>query len=91
MDNISRKADEISVENDGISRKTSETPKRASKNNKVAEQKATDLGEVIKSCHIEIREVKVLKTRMEWLKDPGLYKVWLWVCCNVTRRYAVNH
>ena len=75
MDTISRNADEISVENDGISRKTNTIPKRASKTNKVAEPKATDLGEVIESCHVEIREVKVLKTRVEWLKDPGLYKV----------------
>ena len=77
MDTISRKADETSLENDGISRKTSTMPKRASKNNKVAEPKATDLAEVFESCHVEIREVKVLKTWVEWLKDPGLYKVWL--------------
>ena len=75
MDTISRKTDEISVENDGISRKTSTIPKRASKNNNVAEPKANDLAEVIDSCHVEIREVKVLKTWVEWLKDPGLYKV----------------
>ena len=75
MDTISRKTDEISVENDGISRKTSTIPKRASKNNNVAEPKVNDLAEVIDSCHVEIREVKVLKTWVEWLKDPGLYKV----------------
>ena len=75
MDTISRKADEISVENDEISRKTSTMSKRASKNNKVAEPKANDLGEIIDSCHVEIREVKVLKTLVEWFKDPGLYKV----------------
>ena len=75
MDTISRKADDISVENDEISRKTNTMPKRSSKTNKVAEPNATDLDEVIESCHVEIREVKVLKTRVEWLKDPGLYKV----------------
>ena len=75
MDTISRNTDEISGENDGISRKTSTRPKRTSKNNKVAEPKANGLAEVIESCHVGIQEVKVLKTRVEWLKDPGLYKV----------------
>ena len=75
MDTISRKAYNISVENDGDSRKSITIPKEDSKNNNVAEPKANDLAEVIESCHVEIREVEVLKTRMEWLKDPGLYKV----------------
>lgn len=33
------------------------------------------MSEVIETCHVEVKEVKIPKTTKEWLKDPRLYTV----------------
>ena len=41
----------------------------------IEQQQANELGKIVDACHVQNKEVKVLKTWRNWVKDPNLYEV----------------